>query len=157
MDGSGVAYQTRTVKGATSAIVLVSPGTHTIIASYRAAPPSVTAITPASGPAAGGSTVTVIGTNLFPGAMVTFGGSNATALAANRYGTELTCSTPPHGAATVDVAITNPDGQYVVLSHGYIFLPPNFVPAVVPRPGDPSLQESTPAPLPPAPRPGGGS
>ena len=71
--------------------------------------PKVTGVSPALGPAAGGTSVTITGTNLAPlvGAeAVKFGGVNAPGCTVNSAATEVTCTTPPHAAGAVDVVVT---------------------------------------------------
>ncbi|MGT2532266.1 IPT/TIG domain-containing protein [Streptomyces nojiriensis] len=69
--------------------------------------PTVTAVSPATGPAAGGAAVTVTGTNL-AGAVITFGaGDPATGVTC----TPTSCTaTAPAGTGTVDVRATTPGG-----------------------------------------------
>jgi hypothetical protein len=70
--------------------------------------PTVTGVSPDSGPATGGQTVTVTGTNL-TGGSVDFGGTPATGVSC----TETTCTaTVPAGTSgtTVPVTVTTPDG-----------------------------------------------
>lgn len=82
--------------------------------------PVVTIVTPNTGPAAGGTAVTITGSNFKSGATVTFGGaaaSNVTFVSTN----QLTCNTPAHIPETVDVRVTNPDAQFGVLLNGFTF------------------------------------
>jgi uncharacterized repeat protein (TIGR03803 family) len=72
-------------------------------------PPSVSSITPASGPAAGGVGVTLEGTSFVNGALVAVGGVAATGIG---YidATTLQATTPALTAGTLnDVQVTNPD------------------------------------------------
>jgi IPT/TIG domain/FG-GAP repeat len=75
--------------------------------------PVVTSITPTSGPTAGGTTVTITGTNLAAGPIVRFGSVQA---ASPSVGTApgkpdiLTVTSPPHQAGTVDVTVTTSGG-----------------------------------------------
>lgn len=71
--------------------------------------PTITAVTPSSGPV--GSIVTITGTNLATASDVTFGMAGVTSLTIIDAGT-VTVRVPP-GSGTVDVAITNPDGTFV--------------------------------------------
>ncbi|WP_234542111.1 IPT/TIG domain-containing protein [Streptomyces shenzhenensis] len=75
-------------------------------------PPTLTGISPAQGSAAGGTQVTLTGTDLF-GATVTIGGQPATNLFYNLDGTALIATTPPGtpGPATVTVTVTNEIGS----------------------------------------------
>lgn len=70
--------------------------------------PTVTGVSPNNGPAAGGTSVTVTGTNLLGATAVTFGGAPATNLSVTNA-TSLTCTTPA-GAGLVAVAVTTGGG-----------------------------------------------
>ena len=72
--------------------------------------PSVTSVSPLSGPAAGGTVVTVNGTNFSNGnpPVVTFGGVPASAVQVNTV-TQLTAISPS-GAGVADVQVTTPGG-----------------------------------------------
>jgi hypothetical protein len=73
----------------------------------------VSAVSPASGPASGGTTVTVTGTNFAAGNTVAFGGSTATGVTVNSP-TSITANAPAGNAqnvgGTVDVTVTGPGG-----------------------------------------------
>jgi YVTN family beta-propeller protein len=71
--------------------------------------PTVTGVSPSSSAsAAGGTSVTVTGTNFLSGATVSFGSSPATNVTVDSS-TEVTC-TSPTGTGTVDVTVTTPGG-----------------------------------------------
>ena len=92
-------------------VVVTTPdgsGTGTGLFTYVAAP-SVTGISPTSGPTAGGTSVTITGTNFTGATSVTIGGAAATGLSVVNA-TTITATTPAHAAATVDVAVTTPGG-----------------------------------------------
>ena len=99
-----------------SDIVVTNPdnlsGTGTDLFTYLEAP-SVTAISPTEGPATGGTTVTITGSNFFSGVTVTIGGLNCTSV--NFVDdSEINCQTPNFSETTTllkDVIVTNPDGQ----------------------------------------------
>src|SRR5207245_2421623 len=76
---------------------------------YLAAP-TVSSVTPNSGPVGGGTAVTIAGTNFVSGATLTFGGTAATGVAVVSP-TQITATTPAHAAGAVTVAVTNPDTQ----------------------------------------------
>ena len=83
--------------------------------------PVVNTVSPASGPATGGTTVTISGSNFKAGATVEFGG----ALAGNVFvssANQITAVTPPHFPATVNVAVSNPDGDPTVKAGAFTFL-----------------------------------
>ena len=74
------------------------------------APPAVTTVSPNSGPSAGGTAVTLTGTDFTTGATVTIGGVAATNVIVVSA-TSITLTTPAHSAGAVTVVVTNPDGQ----------------------------------------------
>ena len=84
--------------------------------------PTVTRITPNTGPAAGNTPITITGTNFVNGATVTFGGAPATSILVVNS-TTITAQTPPHAAGPVNVEVTNPDKQKGVLANGYTYTP----------------------------------
>ncbi len=72
--------------------------------------PTVSGVSPPSGPTTGGTPITVTGSGFLDGATVTVGGvgcSPVTFVSA----TELKCTTGAHAAGTTDVVVTNPDLQ----------------------------------------------
>ncbi len=69
-----------------------------------AQPPTVTAISPSSGPAAGGTLVTITGTGFTGATEVAFGSTAATSFTVNSA-TSITAAAPA-GAGTVDVTVT---------------------------------------------------
>jgi Putative Ig domain/IPT/TIG domain len=72
------------------------------------AAPCVTALHPASGPASGGSTVTITGMNFTGATAVKFGAAAATGVVVHSA-TSITATTPS-GSGTVDVTVTTPQG-----------------------------------------------
>lgn len=76
---------------------------------------------PQAGPAAGGTLVTVNGTNFVTGATVTFGGNPASGLIVVNS-TTITCSTPAVAAGAVDVAVTTTGGTGT-LTGGFTYTP----------------------------------
>ena len=81
--------------------------------------PVITAVTPAKGPIAGGTSVTVAGANFKQGAAVTFGGGIATVTGVTSN--QITCVTPAHFPAAVDVIVVNSDGKSGSLLRGFTF------------------------------------
>jgi hypothetical protein len=77
----------------------------TWIYSYVAMQPTIAFVAPARGPLAGGTTVTIGGTNLSPSSTVTFGGAPATHVTWVNPNT-LRAVTPPHAAGAVDVTVS---------------------------------------------------
>ncbi len=92
---------------------------------YTTAPPAptVTVVSPNSGSTAGGTSVTITGTNFVATPAVTFGGTAATSEVLVSS-TTLTATVPAHAAGLVNVVVTNPDAQSGTLANGYAYLPP---------------------------------
>ncbi|UJW85878.1 IPT/TIG domain-containing protein [Devosia sp. SL43] len=70
--------------------------------------PVVTGVSPTSGPTAGGTSVTITGTDLLNATAVRFGATNAASFIVNSA-TSIT-ATSPAGTGTVDVTVTTPGG-----------------------------------------------
>ena len=70
--------------------------------------PTVTGISPPSGPTAGGTSVTISGTNLTGATAVSFGSTAATNVAV-LSASQITATSPP-GSGTVNVTVTTPGG-----------------------------------------------
>jgi hypothetical protein len=70
----------------------------------------VTAVSPVSGPAAGGTVVTLTGVGMGEVTAVTFGGTAGTAISVNPGGTTLTVTTPAHATGAVNIVLTDDSG-----------------------------------------------
>jgi hypothetical protein len=75
---------------------------------YNVAAPTVTSISPTSGAAAGGDSVTITGAGFTGATAVNFGG-NAAANMNVGSDTQITC-TSPAGNGTVDITVVGPGG-----------------------------------------------
>ena len=82
--------------------------------------PTVSAISPNTGTANGGTTVTVTGTGFLSGATVTIGGTAATGVTV-ASSTSIKATTPAHAAGAADVVVKNTDNQTGTLSGGYTY------------------------------------
>jgi hypothetical protein len=71
--------------------------------------PTVTAASPATGPIAGGTSVTITGTGFVSGATVNFGTTPAAGVTVNSA-TSITATSPAGSAGVVDVTVTTPGG-----------------------------------------------
>ena len=78
--------------------------------------PIITGLSPANGPAAGGDTVTITGTDLDGVTSVSFGGSVATVLTNTSTAVEVTT---PAGTGVVPVSVTNAVGTSTPTSYTY--------------------------------------
>ncbi|HTM89353.1 MAG TPA: IPT/TIG domain-containing protein [Terriglobales bacterium] len=95
-------------------------GTLTNGFNYASTAPAINSISPASGTANGGTSVTLSGSNFNAGARVTFGGTSAANVTVVNS-TSITATTPAHAAGTVNVVVTNTDGQSGTLTNGFSF------------------------------------
>ena len=82
--------------------------------------PVVTVVTPNHGPAAGGTLVTIGGSNFKASATVSFGGVPAASVTVVST-SQITCTTAAHFPAAVDVMVRNPDMQSGTLLLGYTY------------------------------------
>ncbi len=82
-------------------------------------PVSVSAVSPNSGPATGGTSVTITGANFASGATVTFGGTAATNVAVVNS-TSITATAPAHAAGAVTVSVSA-NGQTANLANGFTY------------------------------------
>lgn len=88
-----------------------------IDAMYAAA--TIGTLSPATGTTAGGTTVTIPGTNFTIGSTVTFGGTNATSVIVASPSL-ITCVTPAKTAGAVNVVVTTDSGAATKTS-GYTY------------------------------------
>ena len=84
-------------------------GTGSRLFTYVLPAPTVTTVSPNTGPTAGGTSVTITGTNFTGATAVTFGGTAATSFTVNSA-TSITAITPAHAAGAVNVQVTTPGG-----------------------------------------------
>ncbi len=99
---------------------------------YTATTPHLTSVSPPSGTASGGTSVTLTGTGFSSGGSpangVTFGGSSATSVVV-LSDTTITCTTPAHASGAVNIVVTNPNSAGTsTLTNGYTYTitPPVF-------------------------------
>lgn len=135
----GAANVVVTVSGAAGSpgpIVITGTGLFTYAPSVWS--PTLAAITPNSGPLAGGQTVTLTGTNFRASdsslATVTFGGLSATVQSVSSNGKSMTVTVPAHAAGAVDVQVTTVDGR-ATMRNGYTYNTPPTISAVSPATG----------------------
>jgi hypothetical protein len=111
-----------TVESATSITATAPPGTGTVNVTVTTpagtsptsaadrytyqAPPTITTLSRKSGPAAGGTTVTITGTEFATATKVAFGSTSAVEFTVNSP-TSITAVAPPAVGGTVDVRVTN--------------------------------------------------
>ena len=108
-DGVGTVPVTVTTPGGTS---------NGVPFSYLPPAPALTAIAPDRGPDAGGTQVTISGTNLGGATVASFGHSSVTGVFFNPAGTQVV-ATAPGGVGTVPVTVTTPGGTSNALDFTY--------------------------------------
>ena len=102
-ESAGTVNVTVTTAGGTSATSSADQFT------YKVTVPTVTSISPTSGPTTGGTSVTITGTNFVSGATVMFGTVTATAVTVSSA-TSITATSPAESAGTVNVTVTTAGG-----------------------------------------------
>lgn len=115
---------TGSVSSATSVTLTASYSSVSKTASLTIDPVTITvsSVSPNSGPLAGGTAVTITGTNFATGATVTFGGAAATnVVVANS--TSITATTPAGSAGSVTVSVTA-SGNSGSLANGFTYTAP---------------------------------
>ena len=125
---AGAVDVTVTTAGGTSAASLADRYTY-------AGPPTVTGVSPTSGPTLGGTAVTITGTNLDNPSAVKFGGANA-AVVTPISATQIIAVAPAGSAGAQDVRVTTPGGTSATSSADrFTFVPPPTVTGVSPSSG----------------------
>ncbi|WP_063834225.1 IPT/TIG domain-containing protein [Nocardia rhamnosiphila] len=132
----GTTATTFTIDSNTRITAIAPPGTGTVNVTVQAlldgtsnplpytyvGVPALTSISPASGSAAGGTTVVLTGTNLTGATAVSFGGTPATSFTVNSS-TQITAVAPAHSVGTVLVRVTTAGGTSNGVSYTYVAVP----------------------------------
>lgn len=107
--------------GAKDVVLSQSTGTQSLAGAFTYVPgPTLTGVSPTSGPTSGGTSVTMTGTNFLSGTIVRFGGFDATGCSLSGT-TSISCATPSllnPGAVNVDI-VTN--GGVATLTNAYTY------------------------------------
>jgi hypothetical protein len=112
------------------------------VVSVNVPAPAITGLSPASGPAAGGTPVTITGTSLAGASTVHFGSAAVPATAVSA--TQVT-ATAPAGSGTVDVTVSTPGGTSpAVAADRYAYVPASAPPPGNPPPGPPGSHTGPP-------------
>ncbi len=118
--------------GAADVVVTNTNGTGTLTGgfTYLAPPsaPTVSSISPASGPTGGGTAVQITGSGFITGSTVTIGGASATGVVVNSA-TSISAVTPAGTAGAANVVVTNTNGTGT-LTGGFTYLAPPSAPTV---------------------------
>jgi hypothetical protein len=120
-------------------VTVTSPGgvsaTSSADAYTYAAVPAVTGVSPAAGPVAGGTVVTVTGSGFTGASAVMFGAVAATSFTVNSD-SQITAVSPSHATGVVSITVTTPGGtSTVVTAAKYTYLPAPKITAVSPNSG----------------------
>ncbi|WP_228053221.1 IPT/TIG domain-containing protein [Streptomyces antimycoticus] len=107
--------------GTVQITVTTQGGTSNGVAYSYAGAPALTGISPTTGPASGGTVVTLTGTNLLGATAVRFGAANATSFTVVSA-TQISAVAPP-GSGTVQVTVTGPGGTSNGLAYSYVAVP----------------------------------
>lgn len=86
--------------------------------------PTVSSVSPNSGPTTGGTSITITGTGFVSGASVHLGTVAATNVNVTNS-TTITAITPAQSAGTVNVSVTNPDEQTGTLPQAFTYTEPS--------------------------------
>ncbi len=109
---------------------LATPPDMTMLPDLMPLAPTATMVAPVRGPAAGGTAITITGTNFKSGASVTVGGVAATQVVVNASSTSITAMTAASTTfGAVDVVVDNKDGSPVAtITKGfwYVIATPTF-------------------------------
>src|SRR5439155_229669 len=108
-----------------NAVVVINPDSQSTTCActytYDPAPaPTVASISPVNGPSAGGTAVTISGTDFQTGATATVGGVALTGVAVTS--TTISGTTSPHAAGVASIVVTNPDTQSTTCACTYQYL-----------------------------------
>jgi hypothetical protein len=97
-----------------------SPASNEVSLGVASAAPTISAVTPSSGPTAGGTSITITGANFVNGAVVRICGAPAPFYLFVHSGA-VTAQTPAHTAGACAVEVVNPDSQSAVKTSGFTF------------------------------------
>ena len=82
--------------------------------------PTILSVTPSIGSTGGGASIKITGAGLLPGIRVAFGATNVAGWF-DKYSGGVFVTTPSHAPGSVDVVVTNVDGQNGVAIGAYTF------------------------------------
>jgi hypothetical protein len=109
--------------GPVSVTVVTSGGTSNgLTYTYPVVAPTLTGLSPASGPVSGGNTVTITGTNLAGVTQVKFGSTPATSFTV-ASGSQVNAVAPPGAPGTVQVTVTTSSITSNGLAYAYLTAP----------------------------------
>ena len=130
----------------TKDVVITTPsGTDTLTGGYTyvfVPVPGLTSLTPDEGPAAGGGSITLTGTDFTGATSVTIGGNECTDLVVVDA-TTITCTVPAGAGGPKNVVVTTPGGTDT-LTDGYTYIPAPGLTSLTPDegPDEPAVKPS---------------
>ena len=89
----------------------------------RNPPPTILSVTPSIGSRGGGASILITGAGLLPGVRVAFGATNVVAFFGSNPD-RISVTTPSHAPGSVDIVVTNVDGQNAVAIGAHTFVAP---------------------------------
>ena len=98
--------------------------------------PTITSVSPTTGKAVGGTSITITGTNFLTGATVNVGTNLCSNVVVNS--TSITCTTPSGIAGMADIIVTNTDGQSAILVSGFTYQNAPTITSVSPATDNPA-------------------
>jgi hypothetical protein len=114
--------------------LVTSPTSPADVFTYQAPPPTVSGISPSTGPATGGTHVTITGTGFLTGSTVHFGLAAATGVTVNSP-TSITASSPPGTPGSVDITVTDAGGTSgATTADRFTYAPTATAPSVTTQP-----------------------
>ncbi|GAA3607738.1 hypothetical protein GCM10022223_24640 [Kineosporia mesophila] len=116
--------------GPVPVIIATAGGVVTLNYSYVAFDAEITGVSPISGPAGGGTVVTITGTGFTGATGVRFGGTAGTAFSVNGAGTQITVTTASHAAGLVDVVVVGTGNVEGTGTGLFTYLPASVSPTV---------------------------
>jgi uncharacterized protein YhjY with autotransporter beta-barrel domain len=111
---------------------LAIPGTLTVTLNCVQAPPTISTVSPNRGPTAGGTVLTITGTQFTGATNVTIGGISQVPNVVND--TTITVTTAPRAAGLVDVSVTTPGGT-VTQNNAFSYRAVPIITGVLPNGG----------------------
>ena len=138
-DGDIAEDEVATTAGSYSATAILSPAGAWVMqmvtfSAVSGPAPTVSSVSPNNGSTAGGTAVTITGTNYAAGATVTFGSTAATNVVVVNS-TTITATTPAGSAGATTVTVTNATGQSGSLASAFTYVAPPTVSSVSPNNG----------------------
>jgi hypothetical protein len=111
---------TQNIAGGIATCTSTRPEIDGLVCPFTTQAPAISALNPTSGPASGGTAVTITGTNFASGARVEFGGLPATNVSV-ASATRTTATAPAQSDGLANVNVTNTEGQRGFLFDAFTF------------------------------------